>query len=227
VGKFRYLALGAAAMMLTSLTPAYAGYLSGVEVEYWSYDGAVHGTDADLANYNIANNIAPDAMFFYNGPVNWVWNGAQSGPNLVSSFLNMADVTAFLSPSTKFSDATAFGNDTMSVAGDSQTALFAVSGNASFSTLTINHDDGVSAYLDGSTTAFISSASETAFDTSTGVGPYGNHDVLLTYIEGNGAPSVLQVTAAPEPSTWAMMLAGFAGLAFAGYRSRKTAAAAI
>ena len=30
---------------------------------------------------------------------------------------------------------------------------------------------------------------------------------------------------APEPSTWAMMGLGFAGLAFAGYRSRRSAAA--
>ncbi len=34
-------------------------------------------------------------------------------------------------------------------------------------------------------------------------------------------------TDVPEPSTWAMMLLGFAGLGFAGYRaSRRTAAAA-
>jgi hypothetical protein len=33
-------------------------------------------------------------------------------------------------------------------------------------------------------------------------------------------------TAAPEPATWALMLAGFAGLAFAGHRSRKQAAVA-
>ena len=34
-------------------------------------------------------------------------------------------------------------------------------------------------------------------------------------------------SAAPEPSTWAMMLLGFAGIGFAGYRaSRKGAAAA-
>jgi hypothetical protein len=32
--------------------------------------------------------------------------------------------------------------------------------------------------------------------------------------------------AAPEPSTWAMMLVGFAGLAFAGHRAHKQAAAA-
>ncbi len=43
-------------------------------------------------------------------------------------------------------------------------------------------------------------------------------------------PAVDQVqigSAVPEPSTWAMMLLGFAGLGFAGYRtSRRTAAAA-
>jgi hypothetical protein len=34
------------------------------------------------------------------------------------------------------------------------------------------------------------------------------------------------VTAVPEPSTWAMMLAGFAGLAFAGSRAKRARAAA-
>jgi hypothetical protein len=34
------------------------------------------------------------------------------------------------------------------------------------------------------------------------------------------------VTGVPEPSTWAMMLAGFAGLGFAGYRGRRSAVAA-
>jgi hypothetical protein len=35
------------------------------------------------------------------------------------------------------------------------------------------------------------------------------------------------ITTVPEPSTWAMMLLGFAGLSFAGYRaSRRDAAAA-
>jgi hypothetical protein len=41
------------------------------------------------------------------------------------------------------------------------------------------------------------------------------------YLYGSVTP-----TAAPEPSTWAMMLLGFAGLGFAGYRSRKAASIA-
>ena len=38
------------------------------------------------------------------------------------------------------------------------------------------------------------------------------------YLYGSVTPSV-----APEPSTWAMMLLGFAGLGFAGYRRTRKA----
>jgi hypothetical protein len=34
----------------------------------------------------------------------------------------------------------------------------------------------------------------------------------------------MEVEAIPEPSTWAMMLVGFAGLGFAGYRKTRTCA---
>ena len=39
-----------------------------------------------------------------------------------------------------------------------------------------------------------------------------------------GVPAGPAATAAPEPATWAMMLVGFAGLGFAGYRGRGGAA---
>ena len=49
----------------------------------------------------------------------------------------------------------------------------------------------------------------------------------IDYIEANGAPSDL-VFNVPEPSTWAMMLTGFAFLGFAAFRrSRKTSVATI
>ncbi len=56
-------------------------------------------------------------------------------------------------------------------------------------------------------------------------GGYGvgvaNSDMALDYVAGGVSAST------PEPSTWAMMLLGFTGLGFAGYRTaRKTAAAA-
>jgi len=37
----------------------------------------------------------------------------------------------------------------------------------------------------------------------------------------------VSLTAAPEPSTWTMMLAGFAGLGYAGFRSRRRSAISI
>jgi hypothetical protein len=50
------------------------------------------------------------------------------------------------------------------------------------------------------------------------------HDLGVEIYAVNSGGSITPV---PEPSTWAMMLVGFAGLAFAGYRaSRRTAATA-
>ncbi len=48
-----------------------------------------------------------------------------------------------------------------------------------------------------------------------------NQNLALDYVSGGVTAST------PEPSTWAMMILGFGGLAFAGYRaSRKAAVAA-
>jgi hypothetical protein len=43
---------------------------------------------------------------------------------------------------------------------------------------------------------------------------------------GNGMISISTVTGVPEASTWAMMLAGFAGLGFVGYRRNRAVVAA-
>ena len=55
---------------------------------------------------------------------------------------------------------------------------------------------------------------------------------VINYAQNGGNPSGLDVrftnvSAVPEPSTWAMMLAGFAGLGLAGYRSRRPAVAFV
>ena len=60
-------------------------------------------------------------------------------------------------------------------------------------------------------------------------GSYSDRIVL----DNNGPGGIAEIWFAsdpgmiPEPSTWAMMLLGFAGLGFAGYRARKPAALAV
>ena len=44
--------------------------------------------------------------------------------------------------------------------------------------------------------------------------------------EGFGGVSVALTSTTPEPSTWAMMLLGFVGLGFVGYRQRHKLAGA-
>jgi hypothetical protein len=53
----------------------------------------------------------------------------------------------------------------------------------------------------------------------------GMSDVITTYNDAYGANLTFN-SAVPEPSTWAMMLIGFAGLGFAGYRRTKAVPAA-
>jgi hypothetical protein len=49
----------------------------------------------------------------------------------------------------------------------------------------------------------------------------------VSYTSDSGAFLSSPATAVPEPSTWAMMLLGFAGLAFVGYRQRQKLASAV
>ena len=58
-------------------------------------------------------------------------------------------------------------------------------------------------------------------------------EVLEFFAHGNlpvppfAMVSDVSLTGAPEPSTWAMMLAGFAGLGYAAFRTQRGKAAAI
>jgi PEP-CTERM motif len=48
-------------------------------------------------------------------------------------------------------------------------------------------------------------------------------DNLFYTVDGTGTVSVTSVVSTPEPSTWAMLLLGFAGLGFLGYRQAEKA----
>jgi hypothetical protein len=67
-----------------------------------------------------------------------------------------------------------------------------------------------------------------AFEANSGNGPsYGPDDAPLAYLDHVFAVTGNSTSSIPEPSTWAMTLLGFAGLGFAGYRSRKAAPLAV
>ena len=91
---------------------------------------------------------------------------------------------------------------------------------------TAGHDDGLILTIGGKTVIDAPGATAFVITTSTYTGPSGNQKYTLTYGECCTAPAVLNVDlpfrAIPEPSTWAMMLAGFAGLGLVAFRrSRK------
>jgi hypothetical protein len=93
-------------------------------------------------------------------------------------------------------------------------------------TFTVGHDDGLTLTI--GTDTVISEPLPTSFvDTIvTYTGPSGNLPFQLVYGECCGAPADLSISlplnGVPEPSTWAMMALGFAGLGFLGYRKTRS-----
>jgi hypothetical protein len=97
-------------------------------------------------------------------------------------------------------------------------------------TFTFSHDDGITLIIGGMTVISAPGPTGAVPTTGTYTGPSGNQSFQLVYGECCGGPAVLNVnlplSSTPEPSTWAMMALGFAGLSFVGFRrARKTAVA--
>jgi hypothetical protein len=98
----------------------------------------------------------------------------------------------------------------------------------------VGHDDGVILSIAGFGTV-VNAPGPTSFSTSpftvTNPGAAGNFAFTLEYNECCGGPADLEFAinnvviggGVPEPSTWAMMLLGFAGLGFAFRQSRRKA----
>jgi hypothetical protein len=99
------------------------------------------------------------------------------------------------------------------------------------SALIIGEGNSGGAYLSSNQGAFYSNSPAPNFSLAfTGLSVPGTETISVEDLSGgrdNGSYS-LTISAVPELSTWAMMLVGFAGLGFAGYRaSRKSAALAV
>jgi len=208
------LASAAAAAIIAGVAsnPANAAlYL--VDVWTGAPDGVHSSTIADIADIPTG---AASAEFWYNAPINWVNNESQnhdSSGNLAKDFLNIAAISNFNSPSGAYADVTAFGNSSLSIAGDAYSSYFAILGfNPTPAIASITHDDGASVYAFPGFTVY-SSPTETSVIAGNFFLPADLF--LITYVEGNGAPSDLIFTTSgvPELSTWAMMIIGFGGVA--------------
>jgi hypothetical protein len=216
------LLLGAAGAAL-AVPVASAATVYTVDVWTGAPNGVISSTTADAAGKPTG---PAAAQFTFTGPINWYVGGPQNtGPsgNLFGTFIPSADISSFSSPSGAFGTEAAFLAASMSNAGDSYASYFQIVGSYSGSTVTgtISHDDGASVY-DYLGNAVYFSPAETSDIVGAFTLPGGAHSFTVDYVEGNGSPSVLDlsVSSVPEPATWAVMLVGFFGMGTMMRRSR-------
>lgn len=235
----RKIAIALAFAASGAATPALAAYQVTV------YTGTVGAAfNAELASASLfasGVNNASKATFTYNGTLNFSSTGAQNTTNagdLNSSFFTTpANITGFTklygptgtvaysTVANPFGSLSNFLASSGSVAGYGWGSLYTFasdSGSYGGQTLTITHDDGVSVYVNGSTTALAGfTAGPTSAITESIVLPTGTTSYVIAYGRENGSPSVLQLSlsgAVPEPATWAMMVLGFG---IVGYSMRR------
>lgn len=216
----RKLLLGTAAV----LGLAFSGGVAHAGLTYTIWTGDMSGDhSADPAS---VPGTTPLATFADPGnPINFVNNGADDAngsDNLFSEFftapvLAECNVANSACGNTIMSTTDNFVGDT-STPPDTSTFIeitgFTAEGG---STVTISHDDGGTIY-EGSTE--ICGAPGEAADTSQtctvpGSGP---QNLTIYYTEDNGAPSILQVSAVPEPMTLTLFGSGLIGLGLARRR---------
>ena len=218
-----------AAIALTVTFAATASATQIYTVDAWIGDlktDHIGGTHADRP----LPTPAADAHFVISGPIDWITN---RGTNLVQDFLTkdgsvaLPSISGFTSPSTNYATLASFLDASMSKGGDAYSAFFHITGtydSASSYSGTIRHDDGASLYIDNGATQIFDSSPETVAITSNFVLPSGTHKFDLYYVEGNGAPSVLNINfpadvqAAPEPAAIAVFGIGMIGLGLARRR---------
>ena len=219
-------------MAALALTVAFAGGASATPI--YTVDAWIGNLKADHIGGTNADKPLPspaaDAHFTIAGPIDWI---TSKGANLVQDFLTKDGAVAlpaiggYTSPSASYATLASFLAASMSKGGDAYSAFFHITGaysSAANYAGTIRHDDGASLYIDNDATKIFGSAPETSAITTSFVLPSGSHNFDLYYVEGNGAPSVLNinfpssVVPTPEPAAIALFGIGLLGLGLARRR---------
>jgi hypothetical protein len=213
----------AAAVFIFATGIMAQGTANAVLLDVTVWNGAADDIhSSDIANAGNVPSGTPFATFTFNTgsalSINWVDNIGPNGPGLFSTFFGSATPAGFTYVSGVLNQA-GFMNTQMSALGNGVVTFMQITGTYDFgggNTVTITHDDGVSFYSAGGT--FESAAETSAITNSfqvTGLQPF-----TIDYVAGNGSPSILEVAAVPEASTWAMMILGFFGVGFMAYRRK-------
>jgi hypothetical protein len=198
-----------AAVLLTVVSVAGSANANVATGSIWENDSTGAG-DATPAN---VPGTTPDVTFSVTTPINFASGSAYT----IGEFLSSGGATVH-------TGAGELGNTL-------DNTIFNFTGNVSVTTgetFTVGHDDGLTLVIGG--LHVIDAPFPTSFvdTTVTYTGPTGTLPFQLVYGECCGAPADLSISlplngATPEPSTWVMMVLGFAGLGFAGYRTSRKA----
>ncbi len=256
MGTFKYLAIGATALALVGATPAFAavnlvsnggfetnggnGQLAfNTTATDWSVP-ALNGSYAFV--YNAGGGGASGTTADNGGATGQYGNVAIWGPgNGSANGLTLSpDGGAFVASDPDFQN----GAFTQSITGLTTGGVYAVS---------FYWGAGQQLNFDGATSAGWDVTLGSDPTQSTGNSAIGNHgfsgwnyttfnfvaqganETLSFLATGTGGAALppfalldgVSMTAVPEPSTWAMMLLGFVGLGYAGFRSRRRQAISI
>jgi hypothetical protein len=203
-------------MLLAAAPAAHADTYGPLSFTVWT--GTYSGGVSDTANAANLPTITPTATFTYTGPIDFVYNGAESGNTFLNFFgaANEADISNISGTTLA-----ALNTDILSTAGETGNAVnsfFEFQGTAyGNGTVGISSDDGSCLYLAGSAVAGLCNPSPQVDTPGSGTVNAGSGTAFtLDYVESNGSPSDLTVTGlspAPEPNGLILLGTGVLGAA--------------